>query len=87
MAAKKKAAAKKSIKKEAGGERKPRTDGMSYKVRAAVVSDPNVEFEAVCKKLGLKGKDASPTGHAHNMFAHAKHVMAIAGETYSLRAK
>lgn len=89
---KKKVAAKKSTTKKAAGngsatERKPRTDGMSYKVRQAVVSDPAVEFEAVCKKLGLKGKDAAPTGHAHNMFAHAKHVMAIAGEHYSLRAK
>lgn len=68
-------------------ERKPRTDGLSYKVRQAVVENPDVEFEALCKKLDLKGSDAKPTGHAHNMFAHAKHVMSLAREHYALRSK
>lgn len=59
-------------------ERAPRTDSTAYQVRKTVVKNPDIDFEALCKKLDIKGKAASPTGHVHNMFQHAKHVMSIA---------
>ncbi len=66
------------VAKGKSGERKPRTEGTSYQVRIAVVKNPEITFEKLCEKLGFKGKEAAPTGHVHNMFAHAQHVMRLA---------
>lgn len=75
----KKAATKKAKTSNGNGaERALRTDSTSYQIRAAVVKNPDIAFDKVCEKVGLKGKDAAPTGHAHNMYQHAKIVMKIA---------
>ena len=83
-------ATKKGSKKAAAGkksttaapkekvERAERTDSTAYQVRLAVVKKPDITFEALVEKLGLKAKEASPTGHVHNMYQHAKLVMKIA---------
>lgn len=59
-------------------ERKPRTDGLAYQVRIEVVKNPDITFEKLCEKVELKGRAAAPTGHAHNMYQHARHVMTLA---------
>lgn len=52
--AKGKGAAKTAKAKKPDGVKKPSTDSATYKICAAVVGDPKIEFEAVCKKIGMK---------------------------------
>lgn len=71
----KKTAAPKQTKLPGTGEGgKARVDGVSYKIRLAVVKKPTISFEDACAKAGA---EAVAGGHAHNMWNHARLIMQI----------
>lgn len=58
-------------------ERAPRTDGVAYKIREAVVKKPTVSFEDACAAAGVKGAaaKAGSGSHAFNYYNHARVVL------------
>lgn len=76
-----KQATKEKSKSKADGEgRKPRTDSATYRIRMAVVRNPDISFEKVVSQLGLKAKEANSNSHAFNTYQHARSVLALAAE-------
>ena len=57
------AAAKKPAAKPEATAKAPRKDGVAYKMRVAVVKNPNLTFEAACTKFGVEPVKG---GHAWN---------------------
>ena len=76
-AAPKKAATKKTADGN-GAARAARTEGTSYKIRLAVIKNPEITFEAAASKAGIAKPEVG--SHAHNMWNHARIICAMQKE-------